>query len=206
MSTEVDLLAATLAAPALTAGLAFALGRRAPRRMARAGALVAGAGFAASAAMALGSARGQTASWTALGAEFAVDRLAAALLLLVFGVSGIVQAFAVRYLAGDRRAAWFTGGAGLLTAASAGLATAGNLVTLAVCWTLAGVALCLLLGTYWHLPAARDGVRRTALAFLVGDAALWAAVAAITLAWGRVGLGAGGAAVYPRAARPRSQP
>ena len=125
-------------------------------------------------------------------AEFGVDRLSAVLLLLVFGVSGIVQAFAVRYLAGDPRSAWFAGGAGLLTAASAGLATASTLVTLALCWTIAGAALALLLATYWHLPAARDGVRRTATAFVIGDLALWTAVALATATWGRVDLRADG--------------
>ena len=101
------------------------------------------------------------------------------LLLLVFGVSAIVQTFAMRYLAEDERAGWFAAGAGLLTAGSAGLMTAGTLVVLAISWTVAGVALCLLLAIYWHLPSARDGVRRTATAFLIGDLALWAAVALV---------------------------
>ena len=38
---------------------------------------------------------------------------------------------------------------------------------------------------YWHLPAARDGVRRTVTAFLVGDLALWTAVAMATAQLGR---------------------
>ena len=182
------LLAAMVTGPALTGLLAFFLGQRAPRRFGQAGAAVAALGFAGAVGLALGSGRGQIASVTIGGAEFGVDRLAAVLLLLVFGVSAIVQAFAVRYLAGDPRAAWFVGGAGLTTAASAGLTSAGTLVTLAVCWTLAGAALCLLLGTYWHLPAARDGVRRTATAFVIGDLALWVAVAVATATWGRIDL------------------
>lgn len=178
----------TLAAPALVAGLAALFGRRTPGRIARVGAITAGLGFLASATMAVGSATGQTVTGQLLGLQFTADRLAAVLLLLVFGVSAIVQSFAVRYLAGDSRAGWFAGGAGLLTTASAGLATASTLITLASCWTLAGVALCLLLGTYWYLPAARDGVRRTATAFLIGDLALWAGVAAATASWGRIDL------------------
>jgi NADH:ubiquinone oxidoreductase subunit 5 (subunit L)/multisubunit Na+/H+ antiporter MnhA subunit len=66
--------------------------------------------------------------------------------------------------------------------------TAATLITLAICWTLAGVALCLLLGMYWHLPAARDGVRRTAIAFGIGDLALWTAVAIATASRGRIDL------------------
>jgi NADH:ubiquinone oxidoreductase subunit 5 (subunit L)/multisubunit Na+/H+ antiporter MnhA subunit len=181
-------LLATLAAPALVAGLSALSGRQAPRRAARAGAITAGLGFLVAAVLAVGSAAGQTVTAGLLGLQFTADRLAVVLLLLVFGVSAIVQSFAVRYLAGDPRAGWFTAGAGLLTTASAGLATASTLLTLAICWTLAGIALCLLLGTYWHLSAARDGVRRTAIAFLIGDLALWAGVAAATATWGRIEL------------------
>lgn len=179
-------LMAVVIAPAVVAALAFVFGARAPRRFGQAGALTAGAGFLASVALTVQSGRGATLALP--GAEFGVDRLSAVLLLLIFGVSAIVQAFAVRYLAGDPRQPWFVAGAGLLTSASAGLATASTLVSLALCWTLAGLALCLLLGTYWYLPAARDGVRRTATAFVIGDLALWAAVLAATATWGTVDL------------------
>ena len=190
-ATGNGLLGAVVVAPAAIAALAFAFGNRTPRRFAQAGAVMAGAGFLSAALMAVISGHAP-ATATIAGADFSVDRLSAFLLLLIFGVSTIVQAFAVRYLAGDARQAWFVGGAGLLTAASAGLASAATLVALAACWTLAGVALCLLLATYWYLPAARDGVRRTATAFLIGDLALWTAVAAATAGFGRVDLRGGG--------------
>ncbi len=186
--TESGLLVVTLTAPALIAAAAFVVGRRAPRRFAQAGAATAWLGLLGALALAVGIGRGRSADAEFLMAEFAVDRLAVVLLLLVFGVSATVQTYAVRYLAGDARQSWFVGGAGLLTVASAGLATATTLITLALCWTLAGLALCLLLGTYWHLPAARDGVRRTAAAFAVGDLALWVAVALATATWGRIDL------------------
>ncbi|MCW1959287.1 MAG: proton-conducting transporter membrane subunit [Mycobacterium sp.] len=187
-------LAAMLTTPAIAAALSFVFGQRAPRRFVQVGALTAGLGFLGAVALAVGSARGVSPSAHILGGEFNVDRLAAVLLLLVFGVSAIVQTYAVRYLTGDPRAAWFAGGAGLLTAASAGLTAAASLVTLAACWTLAGVALCLLLATYWQLPAARDGWRRTVMAFLIGDLALWVAVVAATATWGRIDLRAEGPA------------
>ncbi|MDA2890180.1 proton-conducting transporter membrane subunit [Mycolicibacterium sp. BiH015] len=119
---------------------------------------------------------------------FGADRLAVTVLLLIFGVSIVAQAFAVRYLAGDPRAWWFTTGAGLLTTASAVMATATTIVGVALGWTAAGVALCLLLGTYWHLDSARDGVRRAGLAFLIGDSALWLAVGLIYVMTGSVTL------------------
>jgi NADH:ubiquinone oxidoreductase subunit 5 (subunit L)/multisubunit Na+/H+ antiporter MnhA subunit len=192
MLTMNGLPGALVIAPAVIAALACVFGSVAPRRYGQAGAIAAGLGFVSVLALAVSPDGGRAASVAIVGAEFSVDRLAAVLLLLIFGVSAIVQAFAVRYLAGDPRQAWFVAGAGLLTAASAGLAMAATLITLAVCWTLAGVALCVLLGTYWHLPAARDGVRRTATAFLIGDLALWAAVLAATATWGNVDLRAGG--------------
>lgn len=182
------MLTAMLTAPAVVATLTFMFGGRAPRIFGLAGAATAGVGFLTALWFAVSAGGGPGITAWLVGGEFEVDRLAAVLLLLVFGVSAIVQAFAVRYLAGDPRAPWFFGSAGLLTAASAGLASAATLLTLAVCWTVAGAALCLLLGTYWQLPSARDGVRRTVTAFVVGDLALWVAVIAATATWGRVDL------------------
>ena len=171
-----------------------ASGRRASRLVARFGAAGAAAGLAATAAVAVPVSRGAVASVAVGPLQFSVDRLAVMLLLLVFAVSVTAQVFAARYLAGDPRAGWFAANAILLTGASAGLVTAGTLVTLAFCWTLAGIALCLLLATYWTLPAARDGVRRAVLAFLVGDLALWSAVVLATVSWGTVDLRAAGSA------------
>ena len=142
------------------AALAATVGRRAPALVARLGTSVAVVG----------------AVGAIVGVASAPDRLAAALLLLVFGVSAIAQGYGVRYLAGDDRSYWFTCGATLLTAASLVMATAITMVALAIGWTAVGLALCLLLATYRELPAARDGVRRTALAFTFGDGALWGAV------------------------------
>lgn len=133
-----------------------------------------------------------SAGWTRAGgglvAGFATDRVSVVLALLVLGVSTLVQAFARRYLSGDLRAGWFCGWAGVLTSASAGLVTSATLLTLAACWTVAGIALCALLATYPHLPAARVGVLRTARTFLLGDLALWAAVVTVSLRWGSIDL------------------
>jgi len=143
------------------AAVAAVVGRRAPRVVARLGTATATAGLVI----------------VIVNAPMAQDHLAAALLLLIFGVSSVAQGFAVRYLAGDDRATWFTCGALLLTSAAAAMASATTFVGLALGWTGVGLALCLLLATYRELPAARDGVRRTVLAFAVGDGALWLAVA-----------------------------
>ena len=177
-------LAAVVVAPVLVATLALTPVRYRPRLLGRLGAVSAGVGFAGAAVLAAGAATSHYGSFAVSVFGIGTDRLAVVLLLLVFGVSAIVQTFALRYLSGDSRMTWFTAGAGLLTSASAGLMAATTTVALAACWTLAGAALCLLLGMYRELPAARDGVRRAAKAFLVGDLALWAAVGIVKLQWG----------------------
>ena len=181
-------LAAALLSPALVAVAAFSAGRHWPRVIGRIGVMAAGFGFLGAIVIAVRAGLGETATVSMGALEWSADRLAVVLLLLVFGVSTVVQAFAVRYLESDVRAPWFAGGAGLLTTASGFLVTATSLVGMAVSWTAAGVALCLLLGTYRELPAARDGVRRTVTAFLIGDLALWSAVAVATFHRGAIDL------------------
>jgi NADH:ubiquinone oxidoreductase subunit 5 (subunit L)/multisubunit Na+/H+ antiporter MnhA subunit len=80
--------------------------------------------------------------------------------------------------------------------------TAVTLVGLALAWSVAGIALCLLLGVHRESAAARAGVRRTARAFLVGDAALWAAVAVVVIGWGDLDL----RSPSPRTCRPVRSP
>ena len=116
------------------------------------------------------------------------NRITGVLLLLVCGVSCIVQAFARGYLHGDMRVRRFYALTGLLTAATLATVSAATLVGLGVAWTLAGVSLCLLLDMYRGLPAARQGTRRTAIAFAIGDGALWAAIVVALVNWGDLDL------------------
>lgn len=146
------------------------------------------AGFAGAAVLTAAVLSGHTATWTvgsgAVEMGLRADGLSAVMLPLVLGVSAVVQVYARRYLYGDPRADYFFTCTALLTTASAALVTAGTLLTLAAAWSTAGIALCLLLRMYPQLSAARDGFARTARAFVLGDAALWAAVVTITVAWG----------------------
>ncbi|QUR69163.1 proton-conducting transporter membrane subunit [Mycobacterium spongiae] len=187
-------LVGVLTLPLLAALVALLAGSRHPHIVGRFGAAATGTGLVFVCLITLHVAVHGSVSATlqsdqgTLIAQVAANRLGAVLLLLVYGVSTVVQIFALRYLACDSRSAWFTAGTGLLTAASAGLMTSGTLIGLAVCWTLAGTALCLLLATFWELPAARDGVYRTAAAFALGDLALWLAVGLLTVQWGNISL------------------
>lgn len=116
------------------------------------------------------------------------DRVTSVLLLLVLGVSAVVQAFSGRYLSGDVRAGRFFNGANLLTFATALMVTSITFIGLAVAWTLAGISVILLLAMYSGFDAAKEGVRRAIRVFLIGDLALWAAVVLATVEWGSLDL------------------
>ncbi|HEX8101965.1 MAG TPA: proton-conducting transporter membrane subunit, partial [Solirubrobacteraceae bacterium] len=188
------LLLAALALPLLGGLAAAALGRRDADGAGRAGTAAGGLGFLLAAALAVAvlaggpvSATVDTAAGEAL-AGFALDRVGAVLLLLVLGVGAVVQAFARRYLRGDVRAPRFFALAGALTGTTAAMVTAATLPGLALAWTLAGVALCALLGLYRGHPAAEEGRRRAARAFALGDGALWLATGIALATWGNLDL------------------
>ncbi len=103
-----------------------------------------------------------------------VDRLAAVLLVLVSGIGLVVQAHAARSLRLDPVRPRFLVWSGLLIAASLLVATAASPLALALAWALGGLALVRLVGTAG--PGGR-GLRRS---ILVGDAALVAAMVALT--------------------------
>lgn len=119
---------------------------------------------------------------------FAVDRLAAVVLILVTGISLTVQVFSVRYLRGDRRAGRFFAGSAALTVATAAVATTATLTGLVAAWVLVSVSVCVLLAHRADLPEAREGLRRTIRAFVVGDAALVAAAALVVATVGDLDL------------------
>jgi len=106
-----------------------------------------------------------------------VNRVTGALLLLVTGVSCLVQNFAGRYLRGDIRLGRFFLGAGLLTSATALMVAATTPLALAIGWSASGLAVLALLGMYPGLRGAEEGRRSAKRVFILGDAALWVAVA-----------------------------
>ncbi len=115
-----------------------------------------------------------------------IDGLAATMLVLVLGLSAIIQSFAERYLRGDLRQGWFVASANLLTAATVMMATADTLLLFGLAWLLSGAALLLVLATYVPEPQAVLGVRAALLRLTVGDSALVIALLVIltALGWG----------------------
>jgi NAD(P)H-quinone oxidoreductase subunit 5 len=118
-----------------------------------------------------------------------IDALAVLMLVLVLGLSALIQFFAVRYLRGDERQVWFVVTANLVTASTALMVCTTTVLGFGLAWLAAGASLVALLATYSHLPQARDGVRRTARRFLLGDLPfVVAATVLVTSAGGDVAL------------------
>lgn len=187
------LLLSTVGLPAVAA-MAVAAARARSEFAARVVGAATGAALALAAVLAAVVATGAPATatlWASDGAVLAglrANRVAAVLLVLIVGVSWIVQRFAQRSLRGDARAGRFAVLAGLLTTAAAATAAAATLIGLAVAWTATSIALCALIALYRGYDAAEEGVRRTATALAIGDAALWSAVVLLTLEHGSIDL------------------
>lgn len=169
------------------------------RSAGRVGATLSGSSFLLALAIFAWVASGETASTTfgpaGLEIGLVADRVTASLLLLVTGVSCLVQAFGSRYLHGDLRIRRFFAGAGLLTAASSAMVVSASLVTLALAWSASGLAVIALLGMYPGLPGADEGRRRAIRAFIGGDLALWVAVIWTSLRWDGMALSGPGDAI-----------
>lgn len=184
------LLAAVVVGLPFLAAAASAAGARAGvdrDLLARFGCALVGLGFAVSLVAGwlvlgteAGPARSLDASWPAVR----LDPLSVVLAMLVLGLSGLIQSFAVRYLRGDLRQGWFVTMANLLTGFTVLLVCAGSVLTFTAAWIAAGGALLLLLATYPSAPLALAGVRRTATQFAIGDSAVIVAAAVIAVTAG----------------------
>jgi NAD(P)H-quinone oxidoreductase subunit 5 len=171
--------------PWATAAVAAVASRRSsPHVAARLSAAMTGGGFAiavSATAITLGSGR----VVLEIGASSVqLDPLSVLISMLVFGLSAVIQSFAVRYLRGDPRQGWFVVSAGALTASTVLLVSAASVIVFAFAWVLAGTALVAALATYPDLPQAREGVRRTASRLAIADAGLVVGVGIVVIAGG----------------------
>lgn len=114
----------------------------------------------------------ELASWLAWSA----DPLVGALLVLVTGVSVVVQAFASRYLQADPAQRAFAACAVAITAASASMIAAATLWTLVASWTAIGIGVVVMIWRCSGEPLLGGAAQRAATSLLIGDLALWAAV------------------------------
>ncbi|NYF16942.1 NADH:ubiquinone oxidoreductase subunit 5 (subunit L)/multisubunit Na+/H+ antiporter MnhA subunit [Microbacterium sp. AK009] len=114
------------------------------------------------------------------------DVVGAVLTVLVVGLTGVVQSFSRRHLRGDPRAGRFLAYSTAFAGASVVAVTASTLVVLAAGWSAASVFMALLLAT-GGAPQTAVAVRRAGVAFVVGDLALWGAVALTVASLGTTG-------------------
>ncbi|HEV7300228.1 MAG TPA: proton-conducting transporter membrane subunit [Tepidisphaeraceae bacterium] len=105
-------------------------------------------------------------------AGITVDRLSAALSLLVAAVGAVTFRFSIRYMDGDPRQARFLGWMAFAVVAAFLLMLSTNLLLLVTAWSLTSVALHQLLTHYEDRPEAIRAARKKFLISRIGDAAL----------------------------------
>lgn len=117
------------------------------------------------------------------GAGLSLDRLSAALALLVTGVGAATFRFSQRYLAGELGRARFLGWLAFTVLAATVLMLASHLLLLFAAWALTSFGLHELLTHYADRPQAIPPARKKLLISRLGDLALLAAILLIGLNW-----------------------
>ena len=113
-------------------------------------------------------------SWLTVGAlDFTVgilmDPLTAIMLVVVNGVSLMVQIYSVGYMRGDPGYARYYAYMSLFTASMIGLVIASNIIQLYVFWELVGLCSYLLIGFWYHRPAAAAAAKKAFIVTRLGD-------------------------------------
>jgi NADH-quinone oxidoreductase subunit L len=112
--------------------------------------------------------------WAVIGGrplEFGVlvDGLSASMIVMIGIVATMVVTYAIGYMHGDERYAWFFAVISLFTASMFGLVTASSLLQIMVFWELMGLCSYLLIGFWYERPEARSASIKAFLTTRVGD-------------------------------------
>ncbi len=113
-----------------------------------------------------------------------LDGLTAVMLAVVTGVSLLVQIYSRGYLHGDSGGGRYYAFMALFTASMLGLILASNLLMLFVFWELVGLTSYLLIGFWFHRPAAAAAAKKAFLVTRAGDLGL---LAALIMVWNQAG-------------------
>ena len=105
-----------------------------------------------------------------------VDPLTAIMLVVVTGVSLMVQVYSIGYMHDDPGYARYFAYMSLFTASMIGLVLAGNVVQLYVFWELVGLCSYLLIGFWYHKPAAAAAAKKAFIITRIGDFGLLLAI------------------------------
>jgi NADH-quinone oxidoreductase subunit L len=116
----------------------------------------------------------QSHEWLAFGpltinVGITVDGLTAIMLLVVTGVSLMVQYYSQGYMAGDSGYTRYFAFMSLFTASMLGLVLADNLIMLYVFWELVGLCSYLLIGFWFHRQAAAAAAMKAFVVTRLGD-------------------------------------
>jgi NADH-quinone oxidoreductase subunit L len=98
-----------------------------------------------------------------------LDPLTAIMLVVVTGVSLMVQIYSTGYMRGDPGYARYFAYMSLFTASMVGLVMASNIVQLYVFWELVGLCSYLLIGFWYHRPAAAAAAKKAFIVTRLGD-------------------------------------
>ena len=116
-----------------------------------------------------------TWTWLELGPGASVDLgllldpLTAIMLVVVTGVSLLVQIYSMGYVRGDPSFSRYFAYMSLFTASMLGLVLAVNIIQLYVFWELVGLSSYLLIGFWHHRPAAAAAAKKAFLVTRIGD-------------------------------------
>jgi len=88
-----------------------------------------------------------------------IDPLTSLMLLVVTGISLLVQVYSLGYMKGDKGFARFYSYLSLFSFSMLTLVVANNFILLYMAWELVGVCSYLLIGFWYHKPAAASAAR-----------------------------------------------
>ena len=104
-----------------------------------------------------------------IGFGILLDQLTAIMLVVVSGVSLLVQIYSIGYMKNDISYVRYYAYMSLFTASMLGLVTSRNLVQLFVFWELVGVTSYLLIGFWMNRPSAAKAAKKAFLMTRFGD-------------------------------------
>jgi NADH-quinone oxidoreductase subunit L len=115
--------------------------------------------------------------WFTLGREvvrlgWLLDPLTAFMAVMVTFVGALIFIFSLGYMKEDRNFTRFFCFLSLFAAAMLGLLVANSLLLLFICWELVGLASYLLIGFWFHRPAAAAAAKKAFLTTRIGDLGL----------------------------------
>jgi len=108
-----------------------------------------------------------------------MDSLTAVMLIVVTVVSLMVQIYSQGYMDGDPGYHRYFASMSLFTAAMLGVVLASNLLFLYVFWELVGLCSYLLIGFWFHKPAAANAAKKAFIVTRLGDFGFLAAILAL---------------------------